>query len=62
VDIATTLSFLTAPVLAVLNHRAVLSREVPAHCRHGPSLVAASWISILSLGAFALYYLVLRYG
>ncbi len=62
VDIATTLSFLTAPVLAVLNHRAVLSPEVPEDCRPRPWLVAASWVSILSLGAFALYYLVLRYG
>jgi len=62
VDIATTLSFLTAPVLAVLNHRAVLSREVPEACRPRPWLRALSWVSILSLGAFAIYYLVLRYG
>ncbi|RLB64864.1 MAG: divalent metal cation transporter [Deltaproteobacteria bacterium] len=62
VDIATTLSFLTAPVLAVLNHRAVLSRDVPEDCRPRRWLVALSWVSIVSLGAFALYYLVLRYG
>jgi Mn2+/Fe2+ NRAMP family transporter len=62
VDLATTLSFLTAPVLAVLNHRAVTGAEVPADARPRPWLVASSWASIAVLSLFALYYLLLRFG
>ncbi len=62
VDVATTLSFLTAPILAWLNHRAVLGTEVVEEARPTPFLVRASQGSILVLTAFALYYLVLRFG
>ncbi len=60
VDLATTLSLLTAPVLAWLNHRAVLRPEVPEHMRPAGWLVLASWIGILVLGAVAVYYLWLK--
>lgn len=60
VDLATTLSLITAPVLAWLNHRAVLRPEVPREMRPQPWLVAASWAGIVVLGSFALYYLWLR--
>jgi len=56
VDIATTLSFLTAPVLAWLNHRAVLRPEVPQAMRPRPWLVTMSWAGIAAQGAFAIYY------
>jgi Mn2+/Fe2+ NRAMP family transporter len=59
VDVATTLSFLTAPILAWLNHRAVLGPEVPSEMRPAPWLVAASWVGIVGLGSFAVLYLVL---
>jgi len=62
VDVATTLSFLTAPVLAVLNHRAMLSAEVPAEYRPRPWLVVMSSVGIAFLGSFALYYLYARYS
>jgi len=62
VDVATTLSFLTAPLLAWLNHRAVLGTEVPEDARPARFLVLASAFSIVVLGVFALYYLVLRFG
>lgn len=62
VDVATTLSFLTAPVLSMLNHRAVLGAEVPPQFRPRPWLVVASWAGILCQGLFALYYLWVRYG
>lgn len=61
VDLATTLSFLTAPVLSSLNHRAVTSAEVPEADRPAPWLVYASLVAILAQGAFALYYLWLRF-
>ncbi|MBW2460449.1 MAG: divalent metal cation transporter [Deltaproteobacteria bacterium] len=62
VDVATTLSFLTAPVLAWLNHRAVLGSEVREHARPSRGLTALSAGSILVLAIFAVYYLVLRFG
>ena len=62
VDIATTLSFLTAPLLSVLNHRAVLGREVPAEHRPRRWLVVMSWFGIVTQTAFALYYLSVRFG
>ena len=61
VDLATTLSFLTAPLLSWLNHRAVLSPEVPVAARPGRGLVMASWASIATQAVFALWYLVLRF-
>ncbi len=61
VDLATTLSFLTAPVLAWLNHRAVHSAEIPAEHRPGRGLAAMSIAGIFFLGAFALYYIHMRF-
>lgn len=62
VDVATTLSFMTAPVLAVLNHRAILAPEVPPAYRPRPWLVVMSWLGIVFLGGFALVYLYVRYA
>ena len=62
VDLATTLSLLTAPILAWLNHRAVLAPEVPPEMRPRPWLVAASWLGIVALGGFASYYLLVKLG
>jgi Mn2+/Fe2+ NRAMP family transporter len=61
VDLATTASFLTAPVLAWLNHRAVHSADVPAHLRPAPWLTTMSWLGVTFLGSFAAYYLYLRF-
>jgi len=61
VDLATTLSFLTAPLLSTLNHRAILSPEVPESFRPGPKLVLSSQISIALQAAFALWFLWLRF-
>ncbi|MCB1007504.1 MAG: Nramp family divalent metal transporter [Acidobacteria bacterium] len=62
VDLATSLSFLTAPLLAWLNHRVIRSEEVPADDRPGPAMVAFSRTSILFCTAFALYFLWARWG
>jgi Mn2+/Fe2+ NRAMP family transporter len=62
VDVATTLSFLTAPVLAWLNHRAVLGAEIPEAKRPPGWLLVMSQICVLVLAAFALFYLFVRFG
>lgn len=62
VDVATTLSFLTAPMLAFLNHRAVFSAEVPDEARPGPVLQWWSIIGIVLMSGFAVAWLVYRLG
>jgi len=61
VDLATTLSFVTAPILAWLNHRAVTGPEVPEDKRPSLGMLRLSALSIAVLGAFTLYYLWLRF-
>jgi len=60
VDIATTLSFITAPVLAVLNLKAVTSCHVPKDYRPSRFLRIFSWFGIIVLSMFAAYYLWLK--
>lgn len=61
VDIATTLSFLTAPVLAYINYRAVTGAWMPAHTRPGPKILILNWISMVFLAGFALFFIVWRF-
>jgi len=62
VDVATTLSFLTAPVLSTLNHRAITAEDVPEEGRPPPWLRGMSALMIAFQAGFALYYLFIRYG
>lgn len=64
VDLATTLSFLTAPVLAYLNYRLVTAEHVPEGCRPKPWLRWLSWSGMVFLTGFALLYLywIIAYG
>jgi Mn2+/Fe2+ NRAMP family transporter len=62
VDLATTLSFLTAPMLAWLNHRVIQGKEVPEKDRPGSGMIAYSWAGIVFSVAFALYFLWIRWG
>ena len=62
VDLATVLSFLTAPLLAWLNHQVILAKEMPEEHRPGLAMVAYSWAGIIFSTAFALYFLWVRYG
>jgi Mn2+/Fe2+ NRAMP family transporter len=60
VDFATTLSFLIAPLLAILNHRVVTDKHLPAHGRPGKWLRIMSWTGILFLLIFTVFYIVWR--
>jgi Mn2+/Fe2+ NRAMP family transporter len=62
VDLATTLSFLTAPLLAFFNHRAVRAPEVPRDQQPGAAMTAFSRVSIALQAAFALYFLWFKFG
>ncbi|HKK44497.1 MAG TPA: Nramp family divalent metal transporter [Balneolaceae bacterium] len=57
VDLATTLSFLTAPVLAYLNYRLVTADHMPEECVPNPWLKWLSWSGMIFLTGFALLYL-----
>jgi Mn2+/Fe2+ NRAMP family transporter len=57
VDLATTLSFITAPVLAYINLRVITSNRVPKHMQPGKGLRIWAWVGIVFLGAFTLVYL-----
>jgi len=61
VDLATTLSFLTAPILSALNHLAVTGPEVDPGHRPGPTLRRWSLVAILIQTAFTLGWLWLRF-
>lgn len=61
VDFATTLSFLTAPVLGFLNYKAVTSSDVAPENQPKKWLRILSWTGLIVLTAFSLYYIIWRF-
>lgn len=61
VDLATTLSFITAPLLAYLNFRVINSAQVPAEYRQPVWLRVFSITGIFFLFMFALIFIVWRF-
>ena len=61
VDLATTLAFLTAPILAYINYRAVTGPWMPEEGRPGPKLLLFNWVSMAFLAGFALFFLIWRF-
>jgi Mn2+/Fe2+ NRAMP family transporter len=62
VDVATTLSFVTAPVFAFLNYKVVTGKFMPGENRPGMLLRIWAWIGIIFLWAFTLFYIAWRAG
>lgn len=60
IDFATSMGFLAAPAIAYYNYRAVTAADFPAEYRPDARLVAWSWVSVVSLSAFAISYFVMR--
>ena len=60
VDLATTLSFITAPLLAFLNYRVVTDKHMPEEGKPATWLRAYAWTGIIFLTAFTLFYIVWR--
>lgn len=58
VDIATTLSFITAPVLGYMNYKVVNGKNVPVANRPGRFLKILSWTGLISLTVFAVGFIV----
>jgi Mn2+/Fe2+ NRAMP family transporter len=61
VDIAATIMFLFAPVIAILNHRVMKSSLIADEARPGNGLFVLSFAGIIWLSAFSAYFLYLRF-
>jgi len=61
VDLATTMSFITAPVLAYMNLRVITAKGIPKTFRPGPWMKGYSIFGIVLLGLFALVFLIWRF-
>lgn len=62
VDIATTLSFITAPVLGFLNLKAITGKNVSSEFQPGLGMRILSWSGLFVLSGFAIYYILMRIG
>lgn len=60
VDVATTVSFITAPIFALLNHLAMFGPQVSEDKRPSEKMRIWSLAGIGSLGLFTLFYIVMR--
>lgn len=61
VDVVTVLAFLTAPLVAVLNFRAVRGANMPAAHRPGRWLTVLSWAGLIFLVGFGLLWVAIRW-
>jgi Mn2+/Fe2+ NRAMP family transporter len=61
VDVATILSFMTAPVLAILNYKVIMSKDVPEYARIPKWLNVLSIVGIVFLVAFAVLFVKVRF-
>ncbi len=61
VDIATTLSFVTAPILAYINYRVVTSDDMPIEARPKLWLKILSWVGMVFLLGFSLMFIWWRF-
>jgi len=61
VDIATTLSFLAAPVFAYINFHTVTDEHMPEAARPSKQLRVFSWLGIIFLAGFGIIFLIWRF-
>ena len=62
VDLATTLSFLVAPLVAFWNLRLVTRPDFPKDARPGRGLQAWAWAGLVFLTAFTLWFLWIQFA
>lgn len=61
VDVATIISFLTAPVFAFMNYRVVTSKFMPEEAKPSLAMRIICWVSMLCLIGFSLAYVYWRF-
>jgi Mn2+/Fe2+ NRAMP family transporter len=59
IKVATILSFITAPFYAIINYKLISSKHTPKEWRPGLKLHILSWLGILFLIGFSVWYLTL---
>lgn len=57
-EVATIISFLVAPIIAVMNLRAIQSEIIPSSHRAPKWMLVLSYIGLLAMAGFAIYYIV----
>ncbi|MEL4307880.1 Nramp family divalent metal transporter [Joostella sp. CR20] len=58
IDIATILSFVTAPFYAIINYKLVCSKHMPKEWRPSTAMHILSWAGILFLIGFSVWYII----
>lgn len=61
VDLATTISFVTAPILAILNYIVVTDKHMPVESQPKKWLKVYSWIGIIFLSGFSIAFIFWRF-
>lgn len=61
VDLATTISFVTAPVLAVINFKVITHKHIPAFARPKRWLRIYAWLGIIFLSAFSVVFIIWQF-
>jgi len=58
VDLATTISFVTAPVLAFINFKVITHNHVPENARPKMWLRIYSWLGLVFLTLFSIIFII----
>ena len=61
VDFATTLSFLVAPIIAILNHKLVIGKFLPKNSQPSVWIKGLSMSGIVFLTGFALFFIYTKF-
>ena len=61
VDFATTLSFLVAPIIAILNHKLVIGKFLPKNAQPSVWIKGLSMSGIVFLTGFALFFIYTKF-
>ncbi len=61
VNIATTLSFITAPILGYMNLKVVTGKNMPEANKPKKALIILSWTGLIFMGGFSIFYIVWKF-
>lgn len=61
VDFATTISFLTAPLLGYMNYKVITAKNVPLEAQPKLWLKILSWLGLIVLSGFSVYYILWKF-
>ena len=59
-DLATSLAFLAAPVIAVLNHLSVIGKTMPEQARPGAAISALNIVAVVTMSGLSAAFFILR--